>query len=29
MALWDRDTHMTTRQWRRTCQRQLDEINSF
>jgi uncharacterized lipoprotein YajG len=29
MALWDRDTHMTTRQWRRTCRRQLDEINSF
>lgn len=29
MAIWDRDTHMTKRQWRRTCRRQLDEINSF
>jgi hypothetical protein len=25
MAIWDRGTHMTKREWRRTCNTQIDE----
>jgi len=28
MAIWEPATHMTKRQWRRTCKTQLDEIRS-
>jgi hypothetical protein len=26
MAIWDRATHMTKREWRRTCNSQLDDV---
>jgi hypothetical protein len=26
IAMWDAGTHMTKKQWRRTCQRQLDDM---
>jgi hypothetical protein len=29
MAIWDRGTHMTKREWRRTCNTQLDEDPGF
>jgi hypothetical protein len=29
MAIWDRGTHMTKTEWRRTCNTQLDEDPSF